>query len=149
MLKISRILNVCIFTTILFGLLMVVYLIATPYIYGVNSNGKKINNDRIYDDIYNIIARKYEIILYEDKEELYNLYSYNNKDAISKFINSEKYDEIVEQHQETKIKEIQELSNTVFAVNIKVIYRDNEFLEEKIIVKLSNKRAIILNDNGL
>ena len=106
MLNISKILNICIFITIMIGLIIIVYLIATPYIYRINSEGKIINNEKVYDDIYNIISKKYEVILYEESKELYDLYSRNNNENIKSFIESQKYDEIIEKYQKIEIKQM-------------------------------------------
>ncbi len=147
MLKINKLLNILIIITIIFGISYLIYMYMLPYIYNLdNKKYVKCNNEQVFEASNNIIAKKLEIILYHDKENLFDLYAYNNKDKVKDYIKSAKYEELRKKYQGYQIKSINKYNKNIYLIEYAIDYPDEQ-LNEKMIVKIYKDFAIIFHDS--
>lgn len=148
--KLDKIISLVIFIVIGVGVIYVSYITLSPYIYTTDYKNKTecLDNDT-YIALNNVILKKYEVVLFGDIDNLYELYSYNNKKAIKTYENSKNHLNLKEQFETMQINNIYKLNSTIYLVEYDVNYYDNQKISEKIVIKYSNNKACIFSDTML
>ena len=148
--RLNKVLSILIVTVIIIGMAYVIYMIFSPYIYTTDYEAK---NECLDSNMYivanNIVLKKYEVILYEEPEGLFNLYSYNNKSKIEKFISNDNQSEIKKYYENAKVDTIYTLPNNIYLVKYNIFYSDGKIINEIMIIKYLDNKACIVNDTML
>ena len=134
---------------VLIILSLVIYSIIEPLVYNKNTIGKITNNENIYDVGHAILGKKYEVILYDKYDKIYDIFSYNCKSKLENAYDHGRIDNIINNFKSFQITDVQKKKSTVYVINYNEIFADNTVKEQKMIIKYKNNRAIIFYDSIL
>lgn len=127
---------------------IVIFNLIEPLIYNKSTSGKKATSDSIYDIMHSIVAKKYEIVLYENSKELSNVFSYNCKGKLNKLENSNIENKLLEEFVSFQITNIEEKGN-IYIIYYNEQFEDGNISENKMIIKYKNNKAVIYYDSIL
>jgi len=130
-------------------LAIVIFNLLEPLFYGINSNGDKTVDNKIYDVVHAIISRKYQILLYEDSQDLYNIFSYNCRVKLKKLNNSSIVEKILNDFISFQITNIEVKNKNKYIIYYNEEFENNIINENKMIIKYKNNKAIIYYDSIL
>lgn len=120
-----------------------------PLLYGFNTKGNKTANEFIYDVAHAIISKKYEALLYEDSENLYNIFSYNCTYKLENLNNSSIIEKIINNFVSFQITSIEQKNYNKYIIYYNEKFDDSTVAENKMIIKYKNDKAIIYYDSIL
>ena len=129
--------------------IIVILLIFAPYMYGANSKGKVVNDEKIYDIAHGIISQKYAAILYDEYDNLYDIFSFLSKSKLENFYKSNNYVEIFNNFKDFKILNIEKTNINKYIIYYNEVYDTNDSKECKMIIKYKNNKAIVFYDTLL
>lgn len=135
-----------IYVIIILGI--VVFNLIEPLIYNKSTSGKKTTSDNVYTAVHAIVAKKYEIILYESPKEISNIFSYNCKSKLKKFENSNIENKLLKEFVSFQITNIEE-KGSIYIVYYNEQFEDGNINENKMIIKYRKNKAVIYYDSIL
>lgn len=147
--RIEKVIKSILIIYVLIVLGMTVFNIIEPLLYGKGSVGTKTNKEYMYDISHAIIARKYENILYDNYENMYDIFSYNCKNKLKDVYSNGTIEKILNYFESFQITDIQQKNKNIYIVNYNEVLSNNEQNQIKMIIKYKNDKAIIYYDGIL
>ena len=120
--------------------------ILEPNLYNKDTTGKKVADENVYNVAHGIISKKYEIILYEKYDNIYNIFCYNCRTKLKDAYNSGRVNNILYNFSTFQIYDV-EVKNNKYIIYYYEINEDYSKKECKMIIKYLNNKAIIYYDS--
>ena len=132
------------------SILSVAYIIFQPYLYNENTVGKDISAATLLNKLSYVVNKKYEVILYENCENLKGIYWNNSYKNINKLENSNYVYKIRRDFDSVIMDKLQQKSKDTYIVYYREKYVGDVEVSRKMIIKYNQdkERAVILYDSS-
>lgn len=141
-----RYFKIALILTILLGFIYTFLNIIEPSLYNYETKGKIIKNEEVYEKCNAILSKKYEKIIYEDKNSILYLYAKQAQKDLKKTYSTMQIDNIREKFNDFTIEKIEKKAGVYIIYYYITDINHQEFFKNKLVVKIKNNNGCIYYD---